>query len=657
MKTLAKAKAKAKPAKKPPAKKPAAKRRAAAPKASNPAPLKASQPRKKGPPPVNATLPAAALLMLALDELGMNGPYQQRRTPAAAAEDAGLIESIRVMGVLQPILVRWDGEARLHQVVDGHRRVTAARAVGLGTIRAIAVESDERTSLAAGVAANLQRAALAPVDQWRALVHLQEKGWTLDGAALALGTPLRLAKQLDKLGRLHPDMLAAIEQSEMPKEEELAVIAAAPIEVQEAALKDPDHWSQVSKTKRVPRWHAMQAACRVDRIPQSRALFDAEASGLVWEEDLFAQPGAKDAITTRDVKGFLEHQLEALRARALRAKKLHMAEWDNRTGGPRLPAGWTRTFEQKAVGAERYAAVIPMGPRAGEILEIYALPPAQKVGAAPKSDAGENSSTPEPRPELASGGAVDESGDEGQELAHPGEDEPAPFEAAPAAPPKGRGPLTEKGRILVAGAKTTAIRCALRDRRDNAMGEILMTLVLAIAGDNVTVHGDPATKYRRTDFRDLVARLVQEDGTPQPLALSEIMMIASEAAARMIVCAPTGAYGNTSGAAAEWIGIAIAAHRDMPRLDTEEILATANGDTLRDAARAAGMPVGGSSKALRERLVGNVEGLALPGSAFAAQRLAEWAATESGFACCRDCEEPEDCKAAEKCWAGSEAAT
>lgn len=99
---------------------------------------------------------------------------------------------------------------------------------------------------------------------------------------------------------------------------------------------------------------------------------------------------------------------------------------------------------------------------------------------------------------------------------------------------------------------------------------------------------------------------------------NELLAIAAEAAARMIVCAPTAQFGNTSGAAAEWIGIALEAHRDMPRLDTPEILATATGDTLRDAARAAGMTVGGSSKALRGRLAGHAEAMTLPGSAFAA---------------------------------------
>lgn len=162
---------------------------------------------------MNAPIPAASVLMLALAELDDNGPYQQRRTKASAEADAGLAESIRRLGVLQPILVRWNAETQQHQVVDGHRRVAAARVAGLERIRAFGVDStDDRETMAAGVAANHQRAPLAPVDLWRAMVHLQDLGWKVEGAALALGIPMRLARQLDKLGRLHPDMIAEIER-------------------------------------------------------------------------------------------------------------------------------------------------------------------------------------------------------------------------------------------------------------------------------------------------------------------------------------------------------------------------------------------------------------------------------------------------------------
>jgi ParB family transcriptional regulator, chromosome partitioning protein len=587
------------------------------------------------------------LKTIGLDTIDSNGPFQQRRSKVAAEADAGLAESIRTLGLLQPILVRWKEETQEYQVVDGHRRLAAARALGLESIKAVEVATDDRVTMAAGVAANHQRAALAPVDLWRAMVHLQDLGWKIEGAAMALGIPMRLARQLDKLGRLHPDMIAAIELGEMPEEDELATIAGAPQDVQAKALALPKAWYQSPKGGKVPNWYAMSEACVMRRIPQSRAIFDVKAIDLAWDEDLFAQADDPDRFTTTDVEGFVTAQIAALTARTKRGK-LRSVEWDRKAQGPRLPSGWTRAWDKKAVGAVRFAAVQPEGYSTGCIVEIYAVPPPEPAG---------RKTTAEPRKESPPAGEQgeapgdDEAGQDGAEDTGGEEGDEAPIGGAIEAPatPKGRGPLTEKGRILVAQAKTTAIRCALRDRRDHDAAGILRALVLAIAGDNVQVLGDPASRYSRADFDDLAARLVKPDGTPRELDAADILQVAAEAAARMVVCAPTGQNGNESGPAAEWIGLALNAHRDLPRLDTPEILATATGDTLRDAARTAGLPVGGSSKALRDRLAGHVPDLRLPGSTFAAAGPEE--PDPNGFKTCEGCDDPTGCARARECWA------
>jgi ParB family transcriptional regulator, chromosome partitioning protein len=601
---------------------------------------------------MNGPTPLAGILTLPIDTLDAAGPFQQRRTRASEQADAGLAESIRAMGLLQPILVRWNEPTQQHQVVDGHRRVAAARAAGLDSVRAVEIDSDERITLAAGVAANMQREALAPIDQWRAMVALQDKGWSLTGAALALGVPMRTARQLDKLGRLHPDVLALIEAHDMPEEVELRTMAGAPQDVQAAALKTKDAWYGKPGAGN-PNWYRIASACQVKRIAQSVAIFDVKSIDLVWDEDLFAQPDDKDRFTTRDIAGFIMAQETALRARATRSKKLHVAEWDRKANTVKLPPGWRGTFDPKGPGVERYAAVCPDGYSIGKVFEVHAVPPAPKAGEKPKpqeaaqqaapagTDAESHAAAPEEFPE----------GDGDQVVPH-AEDDPdadgtfcsddtsAPIPAKP-----GRGPMTEKGRILLAQAKTTAIRCALRDRRDITTGELLAVLVLALAGDNVEVRGDPASKYRRTTFHDLAARLVDEDGRPEP-GYPDVLAIAAEAAARIIVCAPTGAQGNTSGDAAEWIGALLEAHRTMPRLDTPEILATLTGDTLRDIARNANEKVGGSSAQLRTRLAGTVEDMVLPGSAFFApgpKRATQRPDGHAGPLPCDGCSDPESC--------------
>lgn len=593
------------------------------------------------------------LLTLALAELDTASAYQQRRTKASAEADAGLAASIGTMGVLTPILVRWGSATERHQVVDGHRRVAAALAAGLSHVPAVELASDERATLAAGVAANTQRAPLAPVDLWRAIVALQDRGWTLDGAAAALGVAKRLARQLDKLGRLHPDMLGAIAAHEMPEEDALAIIAGAPPEVQQAAVQNPNCWDDdwdpkegTGTARKVPDWYAMADACRVTRIPQSRAIFDpALISDLVWEEDLFAQPDDPDRITTTDIAGFLTVQNAALVARSNRARRQRAVEWSRKDNGPALPAGWTRCFDPKTPGAVRFAAVKPEGHGVGAIVEVYAVPPPEPA----KKAAEARKESPPVSGDVQDAGAdapgADDAGEEGEDEDDAPLPEAATLEPPPAKP--GRGPMTEKGRILLAEAKTTAIRCALRDRRNFTASDLLIVLVLALAGDNVEVRGDPASKYTRTRFTDLAARLVAPDGSEElDISDDDILSIAAEAAARMIVCAPTGFDGNSSGAAAEWIGAVIEAHRDMPRLDTPEMLATLIGDALRAAAREAGLPVGGSSKALRERLAGHAEEMTLPGGAFAAPGPPRATLRPEGHVGpfpCEACSHPEDC--------------
>ncbi len=600
------------------------------------------------------------LLTVRLADLDTASEFQQRRTQASADADRGLAESIAAMGILTPILVRWNEATQQHQVVDGHRRVAAAIAAGHIEVPAVEIASDERTSLAAGVAANTQRAPLAPVDLWRAIVHLQAHGWTLDGAAGALGIAKRLAKQLDKLGRLHPDMLGAIAAHDMPEEDELAMIAGAPPAVQEAALKNGDNWDDdydrqegTGTIRKVPNWYGIARACDVHRIPQSRAIFDVTVIDLQWDEDLFAQPDDADRFTTLDIPGFITAQTAALVAKTKHGK-LRAVEWDPKAKEPRLPAGWKRTWDPKAVGAVRFAAVNPEGYSTGCIVEIHAVPPPE-----PASRKGAEAEAPRKELPAVSGDPRGDDDDAPADLdgeGEPEEDDDTPLPAAAVSEPPpakpGRGPLTEKGRILVAEAKTTAIRCALRDRRDHRPEQLLAVLVLAIAGDNVSVRGDPARAHSVASFHDLTARLVGEDGAPcwQP---GEVLSIAAEAAARMIVCAPTAQSGNTSGAAAEWIGIALEAHRDMPRLDTAEILATVNGETLKAADITNDGTGKGTSKAIRERLTGNAEGLALPGSAFAAPGR-KHRPTADGFTPCLDCDDPDDCKTARKCWATTE---
>ena len=67
-----------------------------------------------------------------------------------------LVESIRVNGILSPVLVRPDGEDS-YEMISGHRRMHAAKIVGLTSIPAIVREMSDDEAIVYMVDSNIQR--------------------------------------------------------------------------------------------------------------------------------------------------------------------------------------------------------------------------------------------------------------------------------------------------------------------------------------------------------------------------------------------------------------------------------------------------------------------------------------------------------------------
>ena len=75
-----------------------------------------------------------------------------------------LIESIRMQGILTPVLVRPDDEDG-YEMISGHRRMHAAKRLGFSTIPAIVKEMTDDESTIAMVNANIQREELLPSEK------------------------------------------------------------------------------------------------------------------------------------------------------------------------------------------------------------------------------------------------------------------------------------------------------------------------------------------------------------------------------------------------------------------------------------------------------------------------------------------------------------
>jgi len=123
--------------------------------------------------------------MIAVDQIK---PSRQQVRSRFDAEPLGeLAESIRMHGVLQPLLVRPLGDG--YELIAGERRWRAARLAGLRAVPAV-VRSDAGNDqqLVFGLIENLQRTDLDPVEEARGLRRLiEEFGLTHDEVAQRLG--------------------------------------------------------------------------------------------------------------------------------------------------------------------------------------------------------------------------------------------------------------------------------------------------------------------------------------------------------------------------------------------------------------------------------------------------------------------------------------
>ncbi|MCB0353035.1 MAG: ParB/RepB/Spo0J family partition protein [Bdellovibrionales bacterium] len=91
-------------------------------------------------------------------------------------EISELADSIRALGVLQPVLVRTAPNASgKYQVVAGERRYRAAKKAGLKHLPVIVRELSERDVLEVAVVENVQRSDLTPMEEARAYDRLSSE--------------------------------------------------------------------------------------------------------------------------------------------------------------------------------------------------------------------------------------------------------------------------------------------------------------------------------------------------------------------------------------------------------------------------------------------------------------------------------------------------
>ena len=211
-----------------------------------------------------------------------------------------LATSIREHGIIQPVIVTYDEQARNYTLIAGERRLLAARQVGLDSVPAIVREVSDQQRLVLALIENVQRAdlnALEAADAYRQLAedfHLshEEIASHVGKSRVTITNTLRLLK-------LPKDVQQALVDNEITEGHARALLTLPSPQAQSAALKTIlNRDLNVRQTEELVRKLTGQQAKPTPKPTQSP-----EISAL--EERLRSQLGTKVNVKPRKHGGTL----------------------------------------------------------------------------------------------------------------------------------------------------------------------------------------------------------------------------------------------------------------------------------------------------------------------------------------------------------------
>lgn len=204
-----------------------------------------------------------------------NNPYQPRgRFDDEKFQE--LVNSVRVHGVLQPIVVRSKGDGG-YELVAGERRLRAARAAGLARIPAVVRELTNEQSLEVALVENLQREDINPMDAAMAYKRLcEEFGLSQEDLAFGVGKSRSAIANTMRLLGLPDDVKEELRRGRISEGHARAILS---VEGDEA---------QVEMCKRI--------------IGSVLSVREAEVLAKGWSRS----PVKADGIVSRETSGFKE---------------------------------------------------------------------------------------------------------------------------------------------------------------------------------------------------------------------------------------------------------------------------------------------------------------------------------------------------------------
>ena len=220
---------------------------------------------------------------------------RQPRTDFDRESLDSLTESIRQVGVLQPVVVRPQGDG--YALVAGERRWRAAQAAGLEEIPALIRETDEQGSLTEALVENLQREDLGPLEEAAAFAQLQDDfGMTHAEIGERVGRSRAAVTNSLRLLQLSPVIQAALVTGDLTAGHARALLS----------VEDPGQAEQLAERAIAGDWSVRRLEAEIatgkDRVHPLMAEMR-PAAVIELENRLADQLGTKVRIRYKNNKG------------------------------------------------------------------------------------------------------------------------------------------------------------------------------------------------------------------------------------------------------------------------------------------------------------------------------------------------------------------
>jgi len=256
------------------------------------------------------------LVQLSVGSIRPNPRQPRRRFDTEAVSE--LAESIRVQGVVQPVLVR-RGPDGTYELIAGERRWRAARRAGLATIPALVRDVEERDSLLLALVENVAREDLSPVEEARAYSALMDEfEFSLGEVAERVGRSKPAVSNRLRLLELPDDVLALVERGQLTEGHARAVLAVPGHEERrQLARRIVRQGLSVRAAERAARWAgARTRERRIGGNAVDPALADRARTTLerLAGADVRVAPGRLEILFADETR--LEEIVEALEAAA-----------------------------------------------------------------------------------------------------------------------------------------------------------------------------------------------------------------------------------------------------------------------------------------------------------------------------------------------------